>query len=179
MPVPTVRATLVAPEPLLNERSFLRIHNRCAKEALRAEGLDHHKRRIPQHFTRSAHAKYGYMRRKDKYMRIKARRYHSATDLVKSGATKQEMLQNTPKIRIGGKAADDAGASGELKLTLELNFPFSKDAQAAVAKRIASRRRFQRTYTYSSDKTGVTIAQMKKEIATITPTRPARSPATS
>ena len=63
MPIPTIRATIAAPEPLLNERSFLRMHNRCAKDALREEGLAHHKQRIPGHFTRAAAGKYGHRRR--------------------------------------------------------------------------------------------------------------------
>lgn len=154
-----------APEPLLNGRSFLRLHNRCAKEALRAEGVKHHKERIPLHFERPAHSRYGYQRRSEKYMRFKARKFRSVTDLVKTKRTKEAMTQGEAKIRIGGKAADDAGVAAGLKLTLTLPFPIGQDAQQQVARKIRSgRRHFEKRQT-----SGVTIPQMKKEIATIIP----------
>jgi hypothetical protein len=171
VPIPTVRATIVAPEPLLNERSFLRLHNRCAKEALRDEGLHHWKDRIPRHFTRSAHQHYGYAPRSPAYMRFKARRYHSATDLVKTSQTKDEMTKTPPVIRAGGKASDDAGHAGQLRLTLV--FPFHPGQKAhehyrnlaskygRLAVRAAKKR--------AAKRTGVTIDQMRKEIATILP----------
>lgn len=165
MPVPTVRATIAAPEPLLNERSFLRIHNRCAKDALREEGVKHHKERLPGHFTRSAHGKYGHQDRKPAYIRFKARRYRSVTDLVKSGGTRNHMLNSPPKMRIGGKAAADDGSSGSLKLTLELSFPFGQAAQKSVARRIRTNTRPTRGQTVTS---GVTIKQMRREIGAIT-----------
>lgn len=166
MPVPTVRANLVAPEPLLRERSFLRIHNRAAKDALRAEAEKHHKERIPGHFTRSAAQKYGHMRRTPRYMRMKARRWGSVTDLVKTGDTKDEMTQNAV-IRVGGKAADADGTSGELRVTIELRFPFGRDAQKAVAKAIRTGK-LRRGHTSGAHRSGVTIRQMRKEIASIT-----------
>ena len=164
----------MAPEPLLRERSFLRLHNRCAKEALREQGLHHWKVRIPQHFTRSAHAKYGYQARSARYMRIKARRWRSVTDLVKTGHLKSDICNTPPVIRIGGKAADDAGDGGQLKLNLILPFHVGDKAQAAyreLAEKFgrgavhAARKNAARRAAYNI---GVSIAQMRKELAAIT-----------
>jgi hypothetical protein len=149
------------------ERSFLRIHNRCAKNALREEAVKHHKERIPLHFQRSARQKYGYQPRKEKYMRFKARVFRSVTDLVKRGKTKDAMTQGESKIRLGGKAADENGVFGGMKATLELPFPIGTDAQKRIAKRIKSGKGTRPTGPRG---TGVTIPQMKKEIATIIPT---------
>lgn len=167
MPLPTVRATIVAPEPLLNERSFLRLHNRAAKDALREEGLKHHKERIPQHFTRAAAGKYGHRRRKEAYMRYKARKFRSVLDLVKSGQTRQDMINTPPKIRIGGKAAGDDGQSGELRLTLTLPMHVGNKAQLSHAKRVIRTRRGQ-VHRQRAATAGVDIKQMRREIGAIT-----------
>lgn len=166
MPAPTVRANLVAPEPLLRERSFLRIHNRAAKDALRDEAEKHHKERIPGHFTRGAAQKYGHMRRTPRYMRMKARRFGSVADLVKTAASRDEMIANA-KIRVGGKAADDEGNSGNLNASIELRFVFGRDAQKAVAKAIRTGK-LRRGHRSGAHRSGVTIAQLRKEISTIT-----------
>jgi hypothetical protein len=161
-----VRATLVAPEPLLKERSFLRLHNRSAKESLREQGLHHWKVRIPQHFTRSAHQRYGYMPRVPRYMRIKARRWRSVTDLVKTGRMRDEMTKTPPVIRVGGKAADDDGNTGALKLSLTMPFHVGQKAQQSYADRALARRSM-RIRRMAGLRTGVTIAQMRREVATI------------
>lgn len=168
MPLPIVRATIVAPEPLMNTRAFLRMHNRCAKEALFEQGMQHWKVRIPQHFTRSAHSRYGYQARSAKYMRMKARRYRSVTDLVKRGQMRDEMIKTPPVIRIGGRAADDAGHSAGLKLTLILPFHVGQKAQAyyATLARIG-RAQVQAAQARARTRAGVTIHQMRKEVATI------------
>ena len=167
MPLPTIRATIAAPEPLLNERSFLRLHNRAAKDALREEGLKHHKERVPQHFTRAAAGKYNHRRRKPAYMRYKARRFRSVTDLVKSGRMKQELVNTPPKIRIGGKAADESGQAGDLRLTLTMPLHVGQAAQLAHAKRAIRARRGQATRTRAAT-AGVDIKQMRRELAEIT-----------
>jgi hypothetical protein len=171
MVLPTVRATIVAPEPLLNERSFLRLHNRCAKEALRDEGLNHWKTRIPGHFSRSAHSRYGYQARSQRYMRIKARRWRSVTDLVKTGHLKNDMVNTPPVITIGGKAADESGASGGLKLKLVMPFHIGQEAQAHYANlaTLFGRKAVFAAMNNAARRAGVTIAQMQKEIATIVP----------
>lgn len=165
--IPTVRATIVAPEPLLRERSFLRLHNRCSKEALREQGLKHHKERMPLHFTRSAAGRYNHQRRRAAYMRYKARVFRSVTDLVKTGQAKLEMLTNAPKIRVGGQAADAEGNARTLKLSLTMPFHVGERAQQAHAKKAEKIRRGQPVKTRKVT-TGVTIAQMRKELATIT-----------
>jgi hypothetical protein len=170
MPLPTVRAYVVAPEPLLRERSFLRMHNRTAKDALREQGMHHWKARIPGHFTRSAHGKYGYQARSQRYMRIKARRYHSATDLVKFGRLKMDLINTPPVIRIGGKAADDEGNGAGLKLTLTMPFHVGDKAATHYSElaRKFGRGAVRAAKRDAAKRTGVTIAQMRKEIAAIT-----------
>jgi hypothetical protein len=111
-------------------------------------------------------------------MRIKARRWHSATDLVKSGDLKRDMINTPPVIRIGGKAADSDGEGGELNLKLVLPFHVGDKAQAEYAALAESAGRFGRgaaraairnAQRRAAYRTGVTIAQMRKELATITP----------
>lgn len=142
-----------------------RAHNRIARGALRETLLTHATKRIPGHFTRPAHAKYGYAERSPSYRHFKQKKYHSSIDLVMSGRTKQAMSSQR-QIKIGGTAA-----GGTLKGDLILKFPFGVAAQAAFARRargqskgapLAARAR-------KDGKPRVTIAQMRKEIATIAP----------
>jgi hypothetical protein len=167
MPLPTVRATIAAPEPLLKERSFLRIHNRAAKDALRKEGEHHHKERMPGHFKRSAHAKYGYKQRSPAYIRKKARRWRSTLDLVKTGRLRDEITKTPPVIRVGGKAADDEGNTGNLRLTLTMPFHVGAKAQESYARAAESGYRPTRNTTIVG-RAGVTIRQMRRELAAIT-----------
>ena len=168
MPLPICRATLVAPEPLLQERSFLRLHNRSSKEALRDEAVRHHKQRIPGHFTRSAAGKYKHQPRKPAYIRFKARRFRSVVDLVKTGQARDAMTKTSPAIRIGGQAADESGAASKpLKLTLTLPFHIGQKAQAGYAKKARAAKQGRPTRTRSRS-SGVTIAQMRKELGTVT-----------
>src|SRR4051794_35425706 len=105
--LPQLRVALIAPEPLLDDRSFIRIHNKAAKLALRDEAQTHWKKRIPGHFTASAGSKYGYKERQPKYRAIKKSRYGVNIDLVASGHTRDEITRTVPEIRIGGRAASD------------------------------------------------------------------------
>lgn len=152
MAIPSMRVGLIAPEPYLQDRAFIRIHNRAAKDALEEVAKHHHKVRIPQHFTLGASEKYGYAERKPKYKKYKLRRWNEPRDLVsgdnRNPKTKDYMARQTPRIRLGGKAANPDGTAGQLRLTMGLSFPFplSRDVTAA----------------------GVSGQQMKREIAAIT-----------
>src|SRR5947209_5697413 len=98
---PLPKLSLEVDIPLRADDIAKRHHNRMVKESLNEVLIAHHRFRIPGHFERSAHGKYGYAQRSEKYMREKARRYHSTVDLVKTGKSKQRMLTEQ-KITIGG-----------------------------------------------------------------------------
>ncbi len=164
--IPSMRVGLIAPEPLVTDGGFLRIHNRSSKDALRSEALEHHKKRIPLHFRATARGKYGYKERKPGYKARKYREGYGRTDLVRTGATRDKMSGEEPKIRLGGKAANPDGSTGQLKLTMRLAFPFGLEAQAAHAKRAASEKRTGKSVPTRSN-TGVTIADMRQEIGKI------------
>lgn len=104
--------------PRRPEELARRDHNRFVKESLRECLKEHHEKRIPGHFTKSAHQKYHYIRRSEKYMRWKARRFHSTTDLVKTGASRDQM--KTGRITVGGAA--EGGKDINAKLTLRFVF---------------------------------------------------------
>lgn len=98
-----------------------RLHNALCKRVFRTVLEYHHERRIPQHFARPAHGKYGYAERSAKWRVRKQKKYGSSLDLVASGRTKRKMLAER-RLTIGGQAS----ASG-LKATLRLSFPFPAD----------------------------------------------------
>jgi hypothetical protein len=133
MPLPAVRVTIAAPEPLLRERSFLRMHNKAAKEALREQGLFHWKNRIPGHFPARPIRNMPTAARSPATCESKPAAGGARTDLVKTGHLKSDMLNTPPVIRIGGKASDDNGDGGDLKLLLVLPFHVGDKAQPAIA----------------------------------------------
>jgi hypothetical protein len=142
-----MRIGLIAPEPLLTDRAFVRLHNRVAKDALRDEALHHWKRRIPDHFRATARAKYSYKERTPRYKAIKMRQGYGRTDLVRTGATRDKITREQPTIRMGGRAANPDGTTGQLKLTMRMRFPFPLGQAGS----------------------GVTGDQMKKEVGRILP----------
>ena len=164
--IPAMRVGLIAPEPLMTDRAFLRIHNRAAKDALRDQALEHHKKRLPGHFKATGRGKYGYKERKPGYKARKYREGYGRTDLVRTGATRDKMTGEDPKIRMGGKAANPDGSTGQLKLTMRLSFPFGLDAQHSHEQRADAERKFGRQFPMREN-TGVTIADMRKEIGKI------------
>lgn len=168
MALPQMRVALIAPEPMLTDRAFVRIHNRAAKDSLRGQAIGHWKKRLPGHFQATARSKYGYKDRTPKYKAIKYRQGYGRTDLVRTGANKRKMLGEEPQIRAGGRAANPDGTAGQLRLSMILRFTFGAAAQVSTAKRIATGQR--RGIVIDKRATaGVTIDQMRKEIATILP----------
>lgn len=142
-----------------------RAHNKIAKDTLRRVLLTHATRRIPLHFTRPAHQRYGYAQRSARYRVIKQKKYHSTIDLVMTGRTKDAMsTQRT--ITVGGTAA-----GGNLRGDLKLRFPFGAAAQQAWARRAKGKSKGAPLSARArrDGKPRVTIAQMRKEIATIAP----------
>lgn len=125
--IPQMRIGLIAPDAILADRAFIRIHNRAAKDALRECAMTHHKERVPLHFQNGAAEKYGYMPRRPKYKRYKLRRWNETRDLVsgdRKGPPTKDFIKQPPTIRAGGKAANPDGSAGLLKLSIVLKLPF-------------------------------------------------------
>jgi hypothetical protein len=128
-----------------------RHHNRFAKEAMKRVLTTHHEKRIPGHFTKAAHQKYGYKTRTLKYMKAKARKYHSTTDLIKTGTSQRQMTSPSGrKITVGG-AAEGGKKSLEGTLTMRFAWPGGSG-------------RFRKENTIQE----VTAEQMKKEMQATT-----------
>lgn len=121
--IPAMSFIIDLPEPLSSHRSIVAMHTRVAKECLRLEALRHHERRFPGKFVRSAHAKYGFVRRKQSWIFSKRNIWGSDTDLVASGRTKRTMLNTSPRLSVAGNA-------DSIRATLRYRFPFP----ASVAK---------------------------------------------
>ena len=77
----------------------LRELNRAAKEGLQESGRFWHQWMMPDHFERSARRRYGYRERTIRYMKQKAKRFGSNTDLVKSGTLKRQLRR---RVQITG-----------------------------------------------------------------------------
>lgn len=125
-----------------------RKHNQLVKRAVHTVLMQHWRQRIPKHFTRPAHGKYGYAERSARYRVRKQKKYGTSIDLVRTGRTRHAMTTQF-RITIGGQAS-----SGGVTGRLHLRFPFP-----------GGTRRFRRRGTRQA----VTIEQMAKEIETITP----------
>jgi hypothetical protein len=166
--LPDLRVSLIAPEPLLDDRAFLRLHNRIAKQALTSEAIFHWATRIPKHFQSGAASKYGYQERKPAYNLIKKRRYGTVQPLVRTGETRDTLKRDMPEYRIGGRAAESDGSTGQLRLTMTMRLPFGTSAQEAVAKAVREGKYKSGSHVSGDNRPGVTIDQMKREIAAIT-----------
>ncbi|HWB13343.1 MAG TPA: hypothetical protein VG826_29225 [Pirellulales bacterium] len=142
-----------------------RAHNRIARAAVSDTLLTHATRRIPGHFARSAHRKYGYADRAKPYIFWKQKKYGHTADLVMTGAT-QHGMSTQRSITVGGTAV-----GGNLRGDLKLRFPFGALAQKAWARRARGEARGAplAARTRRDGKPRVTISQMKKEVAATTP----------
>lgn len=119
--LPILKCTIETPANL--EGLADRHHNRLIKQALRTVLEDHHRRRIPLHFRADNRSKYQHMERTAKYRRAKMRRFHSRTDLVKTGRTRDKMLSQY-QLRIGGSASGTATKAPGVNGQLIMRFPF-------------------------------------------------------
>lgn len=129
--------------------SASRKHNALVKVAVRAVLMHHWRNRIPGHFQRPAHNRYGYAQRNARYRFSKQRKYGSSIDLVRTGRTRHVMTTQS-RITVGGQASS-GGVTGRLLL----RFPFP-----------GGTRRFRRP----GSRQAITIEQMAREIETIIPT---------
>lgn len=105
-----------------------RAHGRAAKSALRATLVDHHRRRIPEHFKTSARSKYRHKPRSKGWKARKLAVHKSRTDLVASGRTKDKFLSQFI-LRVGGSATGGRN-KGRLEGKLIMRFPFPVRFQA-------------------------------------------------
>lgn len=141
--IPRVMFRLELPEMLTDGRAFERVHNRAVRNCLTKQLENHHRRRLPGHFEFPARAKYRYQERKPGWKAAKMSIWHSRTDLVASGRTKRAMLSQY-RITVAGNAAGGKGVVG----TLTMRFPFPA--------------------SFANSTNRVSLAQMAREIATIT-----------
>lgn len=95
-----------------------RHHNKIVKDAIRETAEWHHERFVPEHFKATNRQRYNHAPRGEAYKRYKLRKYHSRTDLVKTGRTKDWMTR-AYRLRIAGNAE-----AGTIKARLILTFPF-------------------------------------------------------
>jgi hypothetical protein len=141
-----MKLSLSVPEWAAGSGIALRFHNTTVKKLVNEQLTIHNTTRIPKHFQHSAHSRYGYANRKEKYQRWKNRNRgkdiktttftgskrrgdYQATygvgklagdanlDLVKTGRTRTEIKQGW-RITVGG--------SGNLirgRLTLRVPIP--------------------------------------------------------
>lgn len=140
--LPQMKVTIETPANL--EGLADRHHNRLIKQALRQVLEEHHRKRIPLHFKADNRTKYQHMDRTPKYRRAKMRRFHSRTDLVKTGRTRDKMLSQY-QLRIGGSASGSKTKAPGVHGQLIMRFPFPAN--------------------YSRSGTHVDVAQMILEIS--------------
>jgi hypothetical protein len=162
--LPALTIAIAIPER--PENVARRDHNRIMKDAMRTVLERHHKERIPGHFEHSAHGKYGYQPRSRKYIDRKVKLGLGGTDLVMTGATKQEMTSHAEFV-VGGAAE---GGKKALTGKIVLRFAFGRQVQMGYAKRAAYQTRTGQTYSprQAGGTAGVDLAQMKKEIQAMT-----------
>lgn len=118
--------------PSRPEDLSLRLHNKFAKEALR-EALDlHWQKTTRKHFQVGARQRYGYASRSKRYNLFKLRWKGHSIEMLLTGRTRAAMSDHRPAVRVGGAA--EGGKKG-LSAYYVLRFPFSGEAQKAVARR--------------------------------------------
>lgn len=157
-----------------------RTHNKFVRNGVEKVLEDHHREQMPQHFEQAAAGKYGHMKRNPAWIKYKIRRYRTGTDLVASGRTKAHVLAHRTITMSGAATAETLRG----RLTMRLPFGGGTGRQFDDA----AYDRLQRAYYTETDprkrasilrklanrenlrgKTGVTPAQMVKELQTVTP----------
>jgi hypothetical protein len=114
-----------------------RHHNRMTKDALREVLEEHHQTRLPEHFSRAAHAKYGYAQRNEKYIRTKQRRYHTGgLDLVKTGGSRARMAREGHVVMSGAAEGSQKKLGGTLKLRFDFRGGSGRYRQPGAAQHI-------------------------------------------
>lgn len=151
-------ATITLPEWLL---ASARKHNELVRAAVRAECEHHVRVRLPGHFTQGAAAKYGHRKRTRKYILYKVRKYHTGTDLVKTGRSRTE-VPAMAKITVSGSASE-----GTIRGRIVTRFPFG--GGTGMEKDEATRRRLGLGPPSRIRTDGITPAEMRKEVERVIP----------
>lgn len=164
-----------------------RQHNKFVKDGMRAALQFHHATHIPRHFLLNARNVYGHMERKRPYKKAKAKKMRSVTDLVYTGETEKmwKTGQGYKALRVGGQVDESAGRP--LTGSLTYSWSFTERVRQHMQKKFAaakfsdkptatekSAKRFVRRQILGAldkvrEKAGVTIEQMKREVATMIP----------
>lgn len=171
------------PEILLRSE---RTHNRFVRSAMEDNAAFHHREVMRQHFRPDARERYGHEPRSAKYTAWKKRKWGTDVDLFKTGRSKNAILGNS-KILTSGSAASET-----LRTRLVMRLPFGggtgeqmDDAAYERLERIVSTGKDSRGRRVSETKraefraklearksnrgkTGVTPAQMVKELQAVT-----------
>jgi hypothetical protein len=101
-----------------------RLWNQYARNAMEAELIKHHERRIPRHFAMGAHDVYGYAQR-SLTTKIKKKKYWKVPpnlDLVRSNRSKTSIVQRRD-ITFGGRFGGP-GNMGTLQGRLNMYLPY-------------------------------------------------------
>jgi hypothetical protein len=157
------------PEILLRSE---RTHNRFVRTALEDNAGFHHKNVMREHFRPEAKDRYGHAPRSDKYRKWKTRRWGADVDLFKTGRTKNAIL-GTAKVLTSGSASSET-----LRTRLLMRLPFGggtgeqmDDASKGLPvspKKLAEFRAKLDSMHQARGRTGVTPAQMVKELQAVT-----------
>lgn len=141
--MPLVGFVIIAPDLMFDSARFVRLHDQVMRKAMRAVLYLHHERTLPKHFQPGADKKYGYQKRREKYLQIKMSQVRHNVDLVRKGKTRASMLNRVPPVQMSGKGSHILTG----KMRYRFPFPVSHDAK---------------------DPRYVTMAKMGKEIASWT-----------
>jgi hypothetical protein len=150
--------SVTLPEWLL---ASARKHNELVRKAVNAECEYHVKVRLPGHFTQGAAQKYGHKKRTRKYIESKVRRYHTGTDLVKTGTTRSSVPSGARIVMSG--SASEGTITGKIKSRL----PFGGGTGRTLDE--AARRRMNLGAPTRTPTAGVTPADMVAELKRIIP----------
>jgi hypothetical protein len=188
-----MKLSLSVPEWAESSGVALRWHNTTVKGLVKEQLTIHERNRIPKHFIHSAHSRYGYTKRSDKYQRwknrnrgkdIKTTTYtgskrrgdYQATygvgklagdanlDLVKTGKTRTEIKQGW-RITVGGSGNLIGG-----KLILRVPIPGGSGCELdfAAKLRLASSPNGRKKLARMSNASAIdTVRRTIKEIETI------------
>lgn len=179
------RVAIVVPEQLV---ASPRTHQKLMRESLIEELERHHREVMPRHFEQSAAMRYRHAKRNPYYIRMKVRKKGTGRDLVYSGATREKILNEQPRIVISGsgeqirgrlemRMAGEKGSGvtgrqfdddGLEQLTRVLERGTDRRGRPLSPDWVAWAQAKLRARSSQRGKTGVTRAQQVKELRTVT-----------
>lgn len=148
--IPTMNITMELPDQLVKSDA---LHVKYLKESLKEVAYLHWKQRIKKHFDQSARTKYHYAKRANSTIAKKLKLTGQNIDLVFTGRSKQKMLSEHKITAGGGGRAGEGDARRAVVVKLMISFAFKGGSG-----------RFRK----AESRQATTVAQMRKEVATIT-----------